>query len=346
LIDDAQPDFSGGFTALLARDGTRIAVTPTCAANVLGMVPDDAFAHGDAAAARRACEIAGAALGLDADTLAHAILDRATERLRVTLDELIADYALERTNVVLVGGGGGAAAIVPYAAQRLGFVYRIARNAQVISPLGVALALVRDVVERTMLDPTPDDLARIRREAIDAAVASGAAPDRVEVVIEVDTARNRVRATASGATALVEGAQHAVIADEAAQLTAAATHLGVRAEDARVVARTNGLAVIASAKESAVVDARGVVRLVLPGAFAYTTRVADVERSLARAVDDHTAFGDVGRALPDVFLLRAGRIGEFAGMAEAVQIAGLVRDELAGVEDAEEIVLVIVPKRA
>ena len=71
-----------------------------------------------------------------------------------------------------------------------------------------------------------------------------------------------------------------------------------------------------------------------------------VERSLARAIDEHTAFGDVGRALPDVFLLRGGRIGEFTGMAEAVQIAGLVRDELAGVDDAEEIVLVIVPKRA
>jgi N-methylhydantoinase A/oxoprolinase/acetone carboxylase beta subunit len=346
LVADARAELGDGFVALVARDGTRIAVTPTCAANVLGVVPSDAFACGDADAARIACERAGAALGLGADALARAILDRATARLRATLDELIADYALDRTNVVLVGGGGGAAAIVPYAAQQLGFAHRIARDAQVISPLGVALALVRDVVERTMLDPTPDDLARIRREAIDAAVASGAAPDRVEVVIEVDTARNRVRATASGATALVEGAQHAVVADEAAQLAAAATHLNVPEQDARVVARTSGLAVIVSAKESAVVDARGVVRLVLPGAFAYATSVADVERSLARSVEDHTAFGDVGRALPDVFLLRAGRIGEFAGMAEAAQIAGLVRDELAGVDDAEEIVLVIVPKRA
>ena len=94
------------------------------------------------------------------------------------------------------------------------------------------------------------------------------------------------------------------------------------------------------------VDARGVVRLVLPGAFTYATRAADVERALARAIDEHTAFGDVGRALPDVFLLRAGRIGEFAGIAEAAQIAGLVRDELAGVDDSEEIVLIIVRKPA
>jgi N-methylhydantoinase A/oxoprolinase/acetone carboxylase beta subunit len=345
-MDGARADLSAGFAALIATGGERIAITPTCAANVLGVVPADAFAAGDAASARLACERVGAELGLGADGLARAILERATERLRATLDQLIADYGLDRTTVVLVGGGGGAAALVPFAAQRLGFAHRIARDAQVISPLGVALALVRDVVERMIVDPSPGDLARIRREAIDAAVASGAAPERVEVVIEVDTARNRVRATASGATALVEGAQQLAVADETAQLTAAETHLRSGAEGVRIVARTSALVVCASARESAIVDARGVVRLVLPGAVAYATRVAGVDRSLAKAVDEHTAYGDVGRSLPDVFLLRAGRIAEFAGLAEAAQIAGLVREELAGSDDDEPIVLLVVPKRA
>ena len=344
-IAGACADLSAGFAALTAADGTRIAVTPTCAANVLGVVPAGAFAAGDADAARLACELVGDALGLDAESLARAILDRATERLRATLDELIADYALDRANVVLVGGGGGAAAIVPYAGERLGFTHRIARDAEVISPLGVALALVRDVVERTIVDPAPADLARIRREAIDAAIASGAAPDRVEVVVEVDTARNRVRATASGATALVEGAQTAVIADEPARLESAIAHLQPNGA-VREIARTGPLAVFASAKECAVVDARAVVRLVLPGAVSYAARAGDVEAVAARAVDEHTAFGDVGRALPDVFLLRGARIGEFAGMAEPAQIAGLLRDELAGVADGETVVLLVVPKRA
>ena len=99
----------------------------------------------------------------------------------------------------------GSRRLGPVRRAAFGLAHRIARDAQVISPLGVALALVRDVVERTIVDPGPVDLARIRREAIDAAVAAGAAPDRVDVVVEIDTARNRVRATASGATALVEG---------------------------------------------------------------------------------------------------------------------------------------------
>jgi hypothetical protein len=122
--------------------------------------------------------------------------------------------------------------------------------------------------------------------------------------------------------------------------------LRVRPEDTRVVARTSALVVIASARESAVVDARGVVRLVLPGAIAYTTRVDGAERTVAKAIDEHTTFGDVGRSLPDVVLLRAARIGEFNGLAEAAQIAGLLREELSGLDDDEPIVLLAVPKRA
>jgi hypothetical protein len=75
-------------------------------------------------------------------------------------------------------------------------------------------------------------------------------------------------------------------------------------------------------------------------------RAGEVEAALPRLIDEHTTFGDVGRALPDVFVLRAARIGEFAGMAEAAQIAGLARDELAGVDPAEPVVVVTVPKRA
>jgi len=346
VVRAATADFGDGVVALRGPKGERIAITPTCAANVAGTLPDDAFARGDLEAARAACAIAGAALGTSAEDLARAILDRAAERLRGTIEELIGDYGLERGTVVLVGGGGGAAALVPYAARKLGFAHRIARDAQVISPLGVALALVRDVVERTVLDPTPDDLARIRREAIDAAIASGAAPDRIDVVVEVDTARNRVRATASGATALAEGAQQPVAVDDAAGVRAAAEHLHAAPDDVRLVSRTSALNVFASARESAVVDARGVVRLVLPGAIAYAQPARDVERVLVRAIDDHTAFGDVGRALPDVFVLRGARLAELAGMAEASQIAGLVADELDGVDPDETVVLLLVPKRA
>ena len=69
-----------------------------------------------------------------------------------------------------------------------------------ISSIGVALALVRDVVERIIPNAQPEDIKRIRREAFEAVVKLGADPEGVEVTIEVDPNTHRVRATAMGAS--------------------------------------------------------------------------------------------------------------------------------------------------
>ena len=116
------------------------------------------------------------------------------------VDDLIAEYKLDRDQAVLVGEGGGAAALIPHASSRTGLHHEISRDAEVISSIGVALALVRDVVERVIPNPQPEDLKRIRREAFEAVVKLGAAPDNVEVTIEVDQNTHRVRATAMGAS--------------------------------------------------------------------------------------------------------------------------------------------------
>ena len=63
----------------------------------------------------------------------------------------------------------------------MGLRYSIPDNAEVISSIGVALAMVRDVVERVVPNPTPEDIRSIKAEAIDKAVESGAAADSVAV---------------------------------------------------------------------------------------------------------------------------------------------------------------------
>ena len=148
-----------------------------------------------------------------------------------TLDELIADYELDRD---ATSSSSAAAAVrarsFRYAAAAHALPFRIARDAEVIAPIGVALALVRDVVERTIAAPTPADIARVRREATDRVVASGAAPDRVEVTVEIDPQRNRVRAIASGSTALVD----AVAAPRATKPAGAAAARSLRADPAEL----------------------------------------------------------------------------------------------------------------
>ena len=105
------------YAALIAPDGRRIALTATCAANVLGTVPEGAFARGNAEAARRAFELLAQHLGGDALSLARTVLAIAGGKLRRAIDRLIADYALDPASITIVGGGGGAGALVPAVAR-------------------------------------------------------------------------------------------------------------------------------------------------------------------------------------------------------------------------------------
>jgi len=333
------------YAILRARDGTAIALTTSCAANALGCVPQGAFANGKRSSAKRAFELLAQRIGSSGDALARAVLDAAAAKLRATIDELITDYGLDRAHVTIVGGGGGAGAIVPYAAQAMGLSHRIARDAEVIAPVGVALALVRDVVERTIVAPTPVDIARLRREAIDRVVAAGASPDRVEVTIEIDSQRNRVRAAASGATALAEPVL-AQRCDEADRRAAAAQSLNCEATVLQRTELTTELAGYRSGNKLAIVDRRAIVRAVLHGARATLTTAGEVAQSALRAIERSTRFGDVGRALPALYLVRGERIAVYDGLASAQQAVALALEELEGCSESEPVALLTLPRQA
>lgn len=346
------PHDTEDYVAIVAADGTKVALTPTCASNMLGFVPQNAFARGNADAARRGFEVLAESLEGDAETLARDLLDIASAKVIAAIEELIADYELDRETLVVVGGGGGAAALVPYAAQRTGLEFRLARDAEVISPIGVALALVREVVERTIVDPSPDDIIRIRREAQDAVVAAGASPERVEVAVEIDAQRNLVRATASGASELAESAAHRVESDDDLRAYAARLMRGAP-EEVALAARTDALFVYErerisrarfgrtrSIRDLRVLDRTGVGRLALRDAFITQTTASQALGMLPGAIEEATAFGDVGRALPDIYVLHGARIADFSGLAAAEQAVALASEELAGrAPDAPTVIL-------
>jgi N-methylhydantoinase A/oxoprolinase/acetone carboxylase beta subunit len=346
------PHDPSDYAIIVAGDGTRITLTPTCASNLLGYVPEGAFARGDAESARRGFELLAEHLQAQPAQLARDLLEIASAKVLAAVNELIADYELDLQTLVVVGGGGGAAALVPYVAERAHVHCRLARDAEVISPIGVALALVREVVERTMVDPSPDEVMRIRREAQDAVVASGASPESVEVAIEIDPQRNLVRATASGASELAESAAHQ-LENEDALRDAAAVLLRAEPADVHRIAQTDALVAFErtrttharfgrtrTVRDLRVLDRTGVGRLALRDAFVRTACAETALDELRAAVEEATAFGDVGRALPDIYVLHGARIADFSGLASAEQAAALAEEELAGrAPDAPVIIL-------
>ena len=330
---------AGPILALRARDGTLIAITPSCAANFLGDVPMGAFGRGEDASLRIAFALAAAVHAMEPNELASAILDAAIAGVLPTIHALIADYGLDTRRLELIGGGGAARAIVPHLARSIGTAFRIARDHEVISPIGVALALVRESVERQIVDPSAAQLSRIRRDVADRAIAGGAAPESVEIELAIDPIRSRVLATASGALGGA-AALHETL-DELQRSEIAARSLAVGVPDLRRIPLTDGLDGYAYGEAFRAIDRRGVIRLALQDPRVVRTSVAEVERVVRAAIEKATRFGDVGRLLPDLYILRAERISELRGFARIDRMLALLLEESGGYENEERMTLLI-----
>jgi hypothetical protein len=93
-----------------------------------------------------------------------------------------------------------------------------------------------------------------------------------------------------------------------------------------------------------VLDASGVGRLALRDAFVRQTRAGNAIADLRIAVEEATAFGDVGRALPDIYVLHGARIADISGLASADQAVALAEEELAG-RDPDAAVVILTASR-
>jgi len=362
LIQPAPGD-TADHVVIRAASGKRYAVTTTCAANLLGLVEPSHFAFGKKESAERAFKLLAEkfAANLSPEAIAEQVLTVGCRKIAATIDELIPEYHLSRDQVVLIGGGGGAASLVPFTAKLMGLEHRIARNAEVISPIGVAMAMVRDTVERNMVDPTPEDILNVRREAAEAAIAAGAVADSIEVQVEVDKRRNLVRATAMGTTELRRKEESTGSATSSAEQCgeAAARSMRLPAEAVTLVAETASHLVFTGERQTKaffglfkqrrqflrVVDRTGVVRLQRDAALVRTATLARIREEIERVVDALTDYGDAGRAIPDIFILYGARIANFSGLADLEQVMALADVELRSLDPATKLVVIACPKQ-
>ncbi|MBV8345820.1 MAG: hydantoinase/oxoprolinase family protein, partial [Candidatus Eremiobacteraeota bacterium] len=95
-----------------------------------------------------------------------------------------------------------------------------------------------------------------------------------------------------------------------------------------------------------VVDERAVVRLALRDPQLMRARVGEIESRLSAAIESATEFGDVGRALPALYVLWGGRIAAFEGLTSVDQAIALAAEEVEGCGADEPVALLIVSRPA
>jgi hypothetical protein len=339
--------------AVIDAEGGRYALTMTCAANVLGIVPAGDYAFAGPEAARLAFGPLAESLGTSVEEAARAVLAAGTARVRAVVDELVTEYQLERGSLRLVGGGGGAASVTPFLGTSAGWDATIAEHSEVISPIGVALALVRESVERIIPQPSQQDVLAVRAEAESAVIAQGASPATVEVDVSVDAHAGTVRAVATGATELrtKDRAQSASVD----RRSAAAASLRKSPDLIDLLASTPSYKVFGTESRRSgalgrllrprhpvrVIDNEGVVRLQSPDAVVVQSVAGEAGAMLGKLIASHTVFGDGGAQLPSLQLLIGPRIVNLGGLTQLDQLMALARTELDSRSPDEPLVAVV-----
>lgn len=329
------------------------ALTLTDAAMFAGVSKKGDYAYGNIDNVKKGFALVAEHYKRDAYEVAEDILNHAAKRIRTTIDSLQSDYDLDMSLVSLVGGGGGCTAIVPWVANCISMKYIIAKNAEVISAIGAAMAMLRDMVEKTVINPTPDDIASVRKQAIDSLLSMGAEPSSIEVQMEVDRQINIIRAVATGGIQMQNQEMGKPQLSQPELQKIAQTSL--KQENALQIGKTDHLVIYSAAKFSQklfgivrskqsdyrVMDLFGTIKLQVNNGDCYQTDVNRVSTDGHKYLENISVYSDAGQVLPQVFMIYGSRIADYSSILKQDEVEELIRLELKGLNSKEPIFLLI-----
>ena len=338
-----KPDDPDDYVCIRLEDGSRIALTNTCAANVLNLVDPEYFAYGNRESCVLAMQPLADYLGVSVEETARQILQKSASKITRVVNALAEQYKLETDQNVLVGCGGGAAALIPFVAQEMNLKYQIPENAEVISSIGVALAMVRDVVERVIPNPSATDIAEIKNEAKRAAINSGAVPDSVEVHIEIDSQTQKVTAIAMGSTEVQTTDLLKECTPEEARAIVA-NSLSVD-EDVPELVADNGYLYVYTHNNGKtdllrVVDRKGFIKVQRRDALVLETTVEKIYEAAKQAWDVASSYRSDTLLPPDLFILIDSRILDFAGLQSFNEVRNILVSEIMFLDQDQRVVII------
>ena len=336
---------------VINKEKERITITPTCASNYLGLVEDGDAAKGNIDKIKKVFGLLGEKWNKKPDEIAKQLLDHAVPPVIDIVEDLMTEYKLDPEMTTLIGGGGGASAIVPYTAKKMELKSGIAPNAAVISAIGAALAMVRETVEKSVMNPSSDEIISIKREAESAVIEMGAAPGTIETFVEIDAQKNILRATASGSTEIRQRTKPGEVVDDNSLKTIAANSMRLETGEVEKIGGTDHLSVFKGQFKTKrfgglwshtrnayrVLDYEGIIRLQIGRGVFLSKPKLEFRSSLSDFLDKQTEYGDAGRSLPMTFLLSRGRVIDFSGILQKEHILSLAEVELQEMGEDEPI---------
>lgn len=323
-------------------NGKKFALSLSGAANIAGYIQEGDYACGNIASARKAWKPLADSMGISVEEAAELALKLSARKNSEVVRSLMEDYNMDKSTTILVGGGGGASSVVPHLAKSMGLKGKNAQNAAVISTIGVALAMVRDVVERTIPNPSDKDILEVRREAEERAVAAGADPASIEIAVEVDPSTNMVRATAIGTTELRSKDLTNRRLEPERLREIVADNMGIASDAVHIVAENGVMYAMQQKKEVArlfgllktrttptrIVDEEGVIRLQKRDGHVAVCAGEKWEQNLPAMIERYTDYSEGTKNLPNIYVIFGKRIIDLSGLESVGRAMSLAKIEL------------------
>ncbi|MGI0034012.1 MAG: hydantoinase/oxoprolinase family protein [Nitrososphaeraceae archaeon] len=317
--------------------GKRFAITTTCAANALGLIPDNDYAKGDQKSAQLALSILAQRLGMDMEDVANKILHISTKKIQQTIRTLIKEYRLKDEKFALIGGGGGASVLVPLIAKKLNTECRIADNSEVISSIGVCTASIREEREKIIDNPNPNDISLFIQEVEKIAISKGALPESISTQSEYINEKSLLRVTVYGNMKLDVGVNdRKEIDDEEAEVLACelfgineGVHRIFDMKDYYIFAceiHKKKLFLKSKKQPVLVLDKYGHVRISIENADIYSGSPQVMKERIQSLIKDHGLSKD--ELAPQIHIVDGNRILDFSSLSSTAHVLKAVTEEL------------------
>lgn len=347
------------YLAISNSTDAKYTVTPTEASYYLKLVKEIGHGEGNKKAIDSIFSSLSSKLNVPAKKLAEEILTISSSKIKPIIKQLVREYKLDESLIQFVGGGGGASAIVPYTSRYMNIPHNIANNCEVISAIGAALGIIRDSVERNIINPTENDIILLRQEAEESVIAMGAVPDSVEVTIEIDNQNKKVIATALGSSELRTRDLGINELPEKELLGICATSFKVDTQKLKIAGKTSRLLSVyleelkshlfglykAETKKCKVIDVEGTIKLQINDCIVEEVKAKDTKNKVSNIISKLTSFGDAGALVPDIYFLIGSKIIDTSGLILESQILSLVDIELKKISGEENIIIIASEKK-
>ena len=331
------------YVRIRLASGERVTITNSCAANILGYVKAEDYSHGNVESARICMKPLADYLGVSIEECARQILAKSCEKIAPVITGFAEKYKIEADQISLVGCGGGASALLPFTAETMKLNYSIPEYAEVISSIGVALAMVRDVVERVVPNPTGADIVDIKKEAKTLAIKSGAVPDSIEVQIEIDPQTNKITAIALGSTE-VQTTDLLKACDEKEARMLAAASMNLPESDLECSVSNDLFYVFTAVKNQKtqlrLLDKIGFIKVQRSDGKAVTFTGEVWEEEVEKMWKSMLSYKNEMERTPDLYLCIEGKVLDFANTISLEQLKIIMGTEFVGLAPGESVILI------